>query len=350
MLKRELTNRIKVGNIYIGGSTHVLIQSMCNIKTSNEKQVIDQINMCAKYGADLMRVSILDFDDAKAIKTIMKKINIPLVADIHFDYKLAIECIKNGINAIRINPGNIGSIEKISELVMYCKEYNVPIRIGINSGSMDKDIYKYDSKLAAKDMIRSATKHIKILEDLDFHNIVLSLKSSNPLVTIAAYKLASKKFPYPLHLGLTEAGTKDISLIRSAAALSPLLLAGIGDTIRISITGNPEDEIVAAKRLLHDLNLYDNIPTLISCPTCGRTMVDVEKLVNQVNEYLKFINKNITIAIMGCVVNGPGESKNADIGLCGGKDSYVIIKKGKIIKTIKQEQAFDELIKEINSL
>jgi (E)-4-hydroxy-3-methylbut-2-enyl-diphosphate synthase len=322
---------------------------MCDIKTSKIKSVIAQINKCASLGADIMRVSVLDEKDAKAIKEIKKGISIPLVADIHFDYKLALLSIKNGADAIRINPGNIGSIEKIKFVVDACNEKNIPIRIGVNSGSMDKEIFNYDSKLTAQKMVDSIKKHVQILENLNFHNIVLSLKSSDVETTIKAYKLISDIYSYPLHIGVTEAGTKDISLIKTSLAFGVLLSEGIGDTIRVSMTSSPYEEIIAAKRILHELNLYPNYYSLISCPTCGRCMVDVEKIANQIEEYLEASNKKITVAVMGCVVNGPGEAKSADLGIAGGKNSFVLFKKGKIIKTIKEENAIEELKKEIDN-
>ena len=349
MFTRKNTKSIKVGNVTIGGKNEVVIQSMCNIKTSNYLAVAEQINECVALGAQIMRVSILDFEDAKAIKEIKKLINIPLVADIHFNYKFAIEAINSGADSIRINPGNIGSLENIKKVVDLCKEKNIPIRVGVNSGSMDSEIYNHSAKLVAADMVNSIKKHVTILENLDFHNIILSLKSSNPLVTIEAYKQIAEIYNYPLHIGITEAGIKDISLVRSSSALGILLYLGLGDTIRISITGDPKDEIIACKRLLHDFNLYDNYYTLISCPTCGRTCVDLTKLTNQIVEYLELHNKKITVALMGCVVNGPGEAKEADIGIAGGKENYAIFKKGIVIKTIPESEAYNELIKEIES-
>ena len=304
MMKREETRKINISNIQIGGQNKVLIQSMCNIKTERYLEVAEQINKCASLGADLMRVSIMDEADAKAVKEIKKLINIPLVGDIHFDYRLAILAMENGIDKIRINPGNIGSEENVKKVVETAKKYNVPIRVGVNSGSLDKSIHDYSKLYTGEELVKSAKKHIDILEKYDFHNIVISLKGSNPQETIAAYKLASQTFPYPLHLGITEAGPKDISLIRSSATLSPLLLEGIGDTIRISISGDPCDEVVAAKRLLHDCGLYPNYPTLVSCPTCGRTQVNLVELANKVLAYLETVNKPIHVAVMGCVVNG----------------------------------------------
>lgn len=349
-MRRNNTRKITIGNITLGGQDKVLIQSMCNIKTSHTKEVIAQINRCAELGADYMRVSVLDVDDAMAIKEIIDNISIPLVADIHFDYKLALIAMENGISKVRINPGNIGSIDKIKLVVDKAKEKHIPIRIGVNSGSLDPEIHDYSTKYKAQALVDSASKHVKILEDLGFYDIVISLKGSNVKETIEAYRLASEKFPYPLHLGITEAGTKEFSLIRSAAGLSPLLLEGIGDTIRISITDEPEEEIKACKRLLHDLGLYEQYPTIVSCPTCGRTEVNVKELTNKISLYLEKIHKNIHVAIMGCIVNGPGEAKNADIGLAGGKNEYLIFKKGKIIKKLPESEAFNELIKEIEKL
>ena len=349
-ISRTKTKPIKIGNIQMGGQNKVLIQSMCNIKTERIDEVVAQINRCAKLGADLMRVSIMDMKDAEAIKEIKKGISIPLVGDIHFDYRLALKAMENGIDKIRINPGNIGKKENIKAVVDMAKAKHIPIRIGVNSGSLDTSIHDYSSLYHAQDLLRSAQKHVSILEEYDFHDIVISLKGSNAIETIKAYRLASKTFPYPLHLGITEAGYEQISLVRSSATLSPLLLEGIGDTIRISITGEPEQEIIAAKRLLHDLGLYKNYPTLVSCPTCGRTQVNVEKLARQVMEYLEQVNKDIHVAVMGCVVNGPGEAKNADIGIAGGIHEYIIFKKDKIIARVKEQDAFEILKQEIDKL
>jgi (E)-4-hydroxy-3-methylbut-2-enyl-diphosphate synthase len=322
---------------------------MCKHKTSHVDEIIKEINECAKLGADLMRVSILDEEDAMAIKEIQEGISIPLIADIHFDPRLAILAINNGVDKIRLNPGNIKSEEKIKEIVELAKKKGVVIRVGANSGSVDSSFDEKDISLSEK-LVYSAKKQVEILEKYDFHNIVISLKASNIHETIAAYRLASEIFPYPLHIGITEAGPKDISLIRSVAGLAPILLDGIGDTIRISITGPAQDEVIAAKRLLHDCGLYENYPTFISCPTCGRTQVDCRPLGLKVLKYLEDNNIKLTVAIMGCVVNGPGEGKNADIGVAGGKGEYVIFKKGQIIKKVSEEEVYDTLINEINSL
>ena len=348
-MKRTLTKQIKIGRLTIGGQNKVLIQSMCKHKTSNVEEIIKEINECEALGAKLMRVSILDEEDAKAIALIKKGIKIPLVADIHFDPNLAILAIKNGANKIRLNPGNISDENKIKEIVELAKKKHVAIRVGANSGSVNKIMDEFDIPLSHK-LILSVKEQIKILEKYDFHDIVISLKASNIKETIAAYRLASAMFPYPLHIGITEAGPYDLSVIRSTAGLAPLLLEGIGDTIRISITGDAKDEVIAAKRLLHDCGLYENYPTFISCPTCGRTQVDVKPLGAKVFKYLEDNNIKLTVAVMGCVVNGPGEGKNADVGIAGGKGQYVIFKKGQIIKKVSEDEAYDALINEINSL
>lgn len=347
MLPRETTRKINIGRLTIGGQNRVLIQSMCNIKTERASEVIAQINKAAKLGADLMRVSVLDENDAKAIAEIKRHISLPLVADIHFDYRLALLAIENGIDKIRINPGNIGSEEKIKIIVDACKKHHVPIRVGVNSGSIAKEIANDSTLSSTEKLVLSAKTHVAILEKMGFYDIVISLKGSNVLETIEAYKKANDTFPYPLHLGITEAGPKDIGLIRSAAGLSPLLIGGIGDTIRISLSDEPEEEILAAKRLLHDLDLYKNYPTIISCPTCGRTQVDVVPMSKRVLKYLEDNNLNLKIAIMGCVVNGPGEAKDADYGMAGGHGIWVLFKKGNLLRSVKDEEAFDELKKEI---
>ena len=350
MLPRTKTRQIKVGNIVIGGSNNVLIQSMCNIKTSKVDEVVKQINECAYLGADLMRVSVLDMEDAKAIKEIVKQISIPLIADIHFDYKLAIESINSGVSAVRLNPGNIGSKENVKKVVELCKEKHIPIRIGVNSGSIDKNVNNDTSVVKAKELVESAARTVKILEDLDFYDIVISLKGSHVLETVEAYKLAAERFDYPLHVGITEAGPKDIGLIRSTAGLAPILLNGIGDTIRISLSDDPQEEVRACRRLLKDLEIRKDYPNLISCPTCGRTQVNLVPLAKQVLKYLEDNHINKTVAVMGCIVNGPGEAKRADIGCAGGKGQWVIFKKEEIIKTVPDEKIFEELVKEINKL
>ena len=345
---REKTRKITIGNLTIGGQDKILIQSMCDIKTSNVLEVAKQINECASLGADLMRVSILDEEDALAIKEIKKLINIPLVADIHFDYKLGILSIENGADKIRINPGNIGDDQKLLEIINTAKKYNVPIRIGVNKGSLEKDLINANLSEEEK-LVSSALKYIEKFEKYDFRNLVISVKASNPLVTLNAYRLISSKTDYPLHIGVTESGYDEIGIIRSVSALSPLILDGIGDTIRISLTHNPQKEIKTCVRLLHDLGLYPNYPTIISCPTCGRCQVtNTAKIADQVLNYLIEHKKYITVAIMGCIVNGVGEGKAADLGLAGGNNSFIIFKKGNIIKTVNQSEALEALFEEIN--
>ncbi|MCF0117638.1 MAG: flavodoxin-dependent (E)-4-hydroxy-3-methylbut-2-enyl-diphosphate synthase [Bacilli bacterium] len=350
-MDRLNTRPVLCGKLQLGHQNRVLIQSMCNIKTSNINEVISQIKELSSLGCDIIRVSIKDQEDAYALKEITSHISIPLVADIHFDYRLAILAIENGANKIRINPGNIGSIENVKKVVDKCKEYNVPIRIGVNSGSIDNSVMnKDDYKVSSQNMIDSIRKHVKILENLDFYDIVLSLKSSSVLESVEAYRMASKEFPYPLHLGITEAGNKETGLIRSVAGLAPLLLDGIGDTIRISLSDDPREEVIACKKMLHDIGLYPNYPTFISCPTCGRTEVDLIDIASKVQKYCETLNKAITVAIMGCVVNGPGEAKQADIGLAGGKNEWVLFKKGKVICKVSTSDAYETLIKEIETL
>lgn len=348
-MNRLETKLVRIGNTSIGHSNNVKIQSMCNIKTSKFEEVIKQILELEKLGCDIIRVSVMDDSDALAIKEIKKAIHIPLVADIHFDYRLALKAIENGVDKIRINPGNIGNIENVKKVVDACKEKHIPIRIGVNSGSLDKSIHDYSTHYTANALVESAKKHVKILENLDFHDIVISLKGSDVLTTIKAYEIASETFPYPLHLGITEAGTKEIGIIRSVSGLAPLLLKGIGDTIRISLSADPKEEVIAAKRMLHDLGLYPNYPTLVACPTCGRTRVNVPGVADKVLKMLEEINKPITVAVMGCVVNGPGEAKNADIGIAGGNGEWILFKKGQVIATLKNDDdAIERLKIEIN--
>lgn len=350
MIKRHETRKVKVGNIVIGGQNKVVIQSMTNTKTKDIKATIQQILELEKVGCELIRVAVLDEEDAKAIKNIKNRINIPLVADIHFDYKLALICIENGIDKIRINPGNIGSKENIIKVVEKCKEKNIPIRIGINGGSLEKDLLEKYGHNSPKAIVESAKRQIKILEDLNFYDIIVSLKTSSVISTIEAYKLASNEIPYPLHLGITEAGAMITSSIRSSAGLGVLLYEGIGDTIRISISDEPVKEIRVCKELLKNFNLYNDYPTLISCPTCGRLQYNALPIYNEMEEWLSTINKNITVAIMGCAVNGPIEAKNADIGIAGGKNEALLFKKGEIIAKIKEENIINVLKEEILKL
>ena len=346
-MKRDETRAIKIGNLTVGGNNEVIIQSMTNTKTKDIKATVKQINELADAGCQLVRLAVLNMEDALAIKEIKSQVNIPLVADIHFDYRLALQAIESGIDKIRINPGNIGSIDKVKLVVEACKKRQIPIRIGVNGGSLEKDILEKYGRPTAKGMIESAKKHIKILESLDFYDICISLKSSNTLLTIEAYQLASETFPYPLHIGVTEAGTKLGGTIKSSLGIGTILYQGIGNTIRVSLSDNPIEEIKVGKILLKELELIDNVPTLVSCPTCGRIQYDLIPIAKEIEDFLNTIKANITVAIMGCAVNGPGEAKHADIGIAGGVNEGLLIKKGEIIRKVKQENIVDELKKEI---
>lgn len=346
MLRTD-TKQIKVGNLVIGGNNEVIIQSMTNTKTKDIEATVIQINQLAATGCQLVRMAVLDQEDAIAIKEIKKRVKVPLVADIHFDYKLALTAIESGIDKIRINPGNIGSIEKITAVVNACKEKQIPIRIGVNSGSIEKDILLKYGAPTSKAMIESAKRHVKILEDLDFYDICISLKSSSTLGTIEVYQLASQVFNYPLHLGVTESGTSIGGTVKSSAALGILLHSGIGNTIRVSLSDDPCQEIIVAKTLLKELNLMKNVPTLISCPTCGRIQYDLIPIAKEIESFLTTINKDITVAIMGCAVNGPGEARHADIGIAGGVNEGLLFKKGEIIRKVKQEDIIEVLKAEI---
>lgn len=344
---RTQTRSMKVGNLILGGNNHVIIQSMCNTKTKDVDATVQQILQLEKAGCEIIRVAVFDKEDAMAIAQIKKQIHIPLVADIHFDYQLALMSIDNGIDKIRINPGNIGSIEKVKAVVEACKEKHIPIRIGVNSGSIEKNILEKYGKPTAQGMIESAKKHIDILESLDFYDYAISLKSSNTLLTIEAYQLASETFDCPLHIGVTEAGTKLGGTIKSSLGIGTLLYQGIGNTIRVSLSDDPVEEIKVAKTLLKELELIDHVPTLISCPTCGRIQYDLIPVAKEIEDFLNTIHKNITVAIMGCAVNGPGEAKHADIAIAGGVHEGLLIKKGKIIKKVKQEDMVRILKEEI---
>lgn len=346
-MKRNETRAIKVGNLTIGGNDKVIIQSMTNTKTKDVKATVKQINELANTGCQLVRLAVLNMEDALAIKEIKTQVTVPLVADIHFDYRLALQAIESGIDKIRINPGNIGSIDKVKLVVEACKEKQIPIRIGVNSGSLEKDILAKYGRPTAKGMIESAKKHVEILESLDFYDICISLKSSNTLLTIEAYQLASETFPYPLHIGVTEAGTKLGGTIKSSLGIGTILYQGIGNTIRVSLSDSPIEEIKVAKTLLKELELIDNVPTLVSCPTCGRIQYNLIPIAKEIEDFLNTIKANITVAIMGCAVNGPGEAKHADIGIAGGINEGLLIKKGEIIRKVKQEDIVKELKKEI---
>lgn len=345
MIRRETTRPIYVGGVQIGGQNKVVIQSMTNTKTKDVNATVKQIKELEEAGCQIIRVAILELEDAKAISEIKKQIHIPIVSDIHFNPDFAIAAINNGTDKIRLNPGNIENEDKIKEIVELCKQRNIPIRIGINGGSLNKK-YKHSEEA----MIESAKDHLRILEANDFHNVCLSFKSSDPIECIKAYNLAGKEFNYPLHLGVTEAGGLIDSSIKSSVALGNLLLDGIGDTIRISISDDPVKEVMVAKKLLRTCGLKKDVANLISCPTCGRIQYDMLPIVKEMESYLEGINKDIDVAIMGCPVNGPLEAKRADIGVAGGKDCALLFKKGEIIKSIPQEDVVKVLKEEIEKM
>jgi len=349
--KREKqTKRIKIGNVYIGGDSEIAVQSMTNTDTRDVEATVNQILLLEEAGCDIVRCAVPDMEAAEAIKNIMKSIHIPIVADIHFDYRLALKSIENGISKLRINPGNIGSVDKIKLVADAAKEKGIPIRIGVNSGSLEKDILQKYGHVCAQALVESALRHVKILENLDFYDIVISIKSSDVPMMIESYKLLSDKVNYPLHLGVTEAGTTWRGTIKSSIGIGALLAQGIGDTIRVSLTGDVIDEVKVGIEILKALDYINDGIKFVSCPTCGRTQINLIKIANEVEERLKNYNKNIKIAIMGCVVNGPGEAREADIGIAGGKGVGLIFKKGEIIKTVKEENLVEELIREIDKL
>ncbi|MGL4988455.1 MAG: flavodoxin-dependent (E)-4-hydroxy-3-methylbut-2-enyl-diphosphate synthase [Cetobacterium sp.] len=339
---------IKIGNLSIGGGNDIIIQSMTNTPTDNVEKTVAQIKRLQDEGCQLVRVTINTELAAKKIKEIKNQIQIPLVADIHFDYKLAILAIENGIDKLRINPGNIGSDEKVEMVVKKAKEKNIPIRIGVNSGSLEKSILEKYGKPTSDAMVESALYHMNLLEKFNFRDIIISLKSSNVKMMVEAYRKLSKMCDYPLHLGVTEAGTAFQGTVKSAIGIGALLIDGIGDTIRVSLTEDPVEEIKVAKEILKVLGLIESGVEIVSCPTCGRTEIDLIGLAHEVEKEFQKLNKKIKIAVMGCVVNGPGEAKEADYGVAGGKGVGVLFKKGKVVKKVDEKDILEELKKMIN--
>ncbi|NLX61744.1 MAG: flavodoxin-dependent (E)-4-hydroxy-3-methylbut-2-enyl-diphosphate synthase [Tissierellia bacterium] len=349
-MKRRKTRIIMVGNVPVGGNSPITVQSMTNTITKDIESTVKQIKELEDAGCHIVRAAITDFEDAKAIREIKERIKIPFIADIQFDYKLAIAAVENGADCLRINPGNIGSKEKVKEVVKCLKERKVPIRIGVNSGSIKKEFLEKYNGVNANSMVYSALEQIRLLEDMNYEEIKVSLKASNVRLTIEAYEKISEIIDYPLHLGVTEAGPVWRGTIKSSVGIGTLLAKGIGDTIRISLTGNPVEEVKVGREILRSLGLLNEGIEIISCPTCGRTKIKLVKMVEEVEEKLKNINKPLKVAIMGCSVNGPGEAREADIGIAGGQGEGLIFKKGKIIKKVKEEYLIDELIKEIESI
>lgn len=341
------TREIQIGNIKIGAGNRIAIQSMTTTKPSDLEQTISQIKVLESAGCDIVRVTVPTVDDAKFIDKIKEKISIPLVADIHFDYKIALECIERGIDKIRINPGNIGDRNRVKVLAQKASACNIPIRIGVNSGSVDKEILEKYGAPNEDAMVESVLKEIKILEDCDFTDIVLSLKASNVMTTVKAYRKISQIVNYPLHIGITEAGSEYSGLVKSSVGLGSLILDDIGDTMRVSLTAEPEKEIYAAKEILKACGKLDKGVNIVSCPTCGRCNYNLIELVKKVELLTKNIDKNLTVAVMGCIVNGPGEAKEADLGVAGGLNECILFKKGQIVRKIPFKNLLDELMKEI---
>ncbi|MGL4741100.1 MAG: flavodoxin-dependent (E)-4-hydroxy-3-methylbut-2-enyl-diphosphate synthase [Sarcina sp.] len=343
--EKKKTRKVKVGDVYVGGDSRITVQSMTNTDTRDVEATVAQIEALQNAGCDIVRCAVPDMKAAEAIKDIVKKVSIPVVADIHFDYKLALKCVEYGISAIRINPGNIGSRDRVEKVVMACKEKNIPIRIGVNSGSLSKEQLDKYGKVCAEALVESALEHVQILEELDFYDIVISIKSSNIKTMIESYRLASEKVDYPLHLGVTESGTIWRGTIKSSIGIGTLIAEGIGDTIRISLTGDPVEEIKVGKELLKNFGHINEGIEFVSCPTCGRTEIDLISIANEVEAKLSDSKKNIKVAVMGCIVNGPGEARDADIGIAGGKGMGIIFKKGEVVKKVKEEFLVEELLK-----
>ena len=347
---RRVSRQVNVGNIKIGGDAPVAIQSMFNALASDFEGNLKQLKALEEAGCEIVRMAVPDMAAVKVLGRLKEHSNIPLVADIHFDYKLALESLNAGVDKIRINPGNIGSAEKVFTVADACNLKNVPIRIGVNSGSVEKDLLEKFGGATPEAMVESAFRHVKLLEDCDFYNTVISIKSSDVGNMVEAYSLVADRCDYPLHLGVTEAGTERSSLIKSSIGIGSLLLKGIGDTVRVSITDDPVKEIYAAKDILKAVNVRVETPQIVACPTCGRTKIDLVSLANQVENAVRDIKKPIKIAVMGCVVNGPGEAKEADIGIAGGDGCAVLFKKGEILRKVSEENVLRELLEEIDKL
>lgn len=346
-MKRDNTKVIRIGNVAIGGGNPIAIQSMTNTKTEDVEATVAQILALEKVGCEIIRCAVPTMEAAEALKEIKKRIHIPLVADIHFDYRLAIAAIENGADKIRINPGNIGDISRVKAVVDKAKEYNIPIRVGVNSGSLEKNLVEKYGGVTAEGIVESALDKVHIIEELGYDNLVVSIKSSDVLMCVKAHELIAEKCQYPLHVGITEAGTILSGNIKSSVGLGIILHEGIGDTIRVSLTGDPLEEIKSAKLILRTLGLRKGGIEVVSCPTCGRTKIDLIGLANQVEEMVQDIPLDLKVAVMGCVVNGPGEAKEADIGIAGGIGEGLLIKKGEIVKKVKEEELLETLRQEL---
>ena len=345
-----MTKQIRVGNVYIGGGAPVTIQSMCNTRTQDVEATLKQIRTLAAAGCEIIRVAVPDMEAARAVGKIKEQCPLPLVVDIHFDYRLALECVAAGADKVRINPGNIGSEDRVRAVAKACQQKNIPIRIGVNGGSLEKEILAKYGRVCPEAMVESAFGHIEKLNRCDFDDICISLKSSSVPMTMRAYQIMSERSSYPLHIGVTEAGTMRMGTLKSAVGIGGLLALGIGDTLRVSLSADPVEEVYAARDILKAAGIRRDGPELVSCPTCGRTRINLIELATEVEERLKQISKPITVAVMGCVVNGPGEASHADVGIAGGNGEGLLFRKGEILKKVPQDQLVDELFALIEEL
>jgi (E)-4-hydroxy-3-methylbut-2-enyl-diphosphate synthase len=349
-MERRKSRVVTAGNVKIGGDSKITVQSMLNVIASDIEGNVRQAVELEKAGCEIVRLTVPDIETVKTLEAVKNAVSIPVVADIHFDYKCALESVAAGADKIRINPGNIGSDERVKAVADACRNKNIPIRIGVNSGSLEKDILAKYGSVTAEGMAESAFRHIALLEKFDFNDIVVSIKSSDVEKMVSAYRIVASKCDYPLHLGVTEAGTERMGLIKSSAGIGSLLLDGIGDTIRVSMTADPVKEIAAGNDILKAVGIKTDCPYIVSCPTCGRTKIDLISLANEVEERLRFCNKPIKVAVMGCIVNGPGEAKEADIGVAGGDGCGLIFKKGEVLRKVDEKEIVNELMKEIEEL
>lgn len=347
---RRKTRRIRIGGVEVGGDAPISVQSMTKTLTRDVEATISQIRSLERVGCEIVRVAVANMEDAKALGVIKRAIRIPLIADIHFDYRLAIRAVEEGVDGLRINPGNIGDVKRVREVVKAAKERGIPIRIGVNSGSLERDLLERYGHPTPEAMVESATKNIRILEDLDFYDIKVSLKASDVMKTVKAYRLLAERVDYPFHIGITEAGTTFSGTVKSAVGIGILLSEGIGDTIRVSLTGAPEEEVRVGYEILRSLGLRKRGVNIISCPTCGRIRVDVMGIAEEVERRLTHIDRPLNIAIMGCIVNGPGEAAEADVGFAGGDGVGLIYVKGKRVKRVKEEAMVDELVRMVEEI
>ena len=349
-MQRKITRQIRIGSIAIGGGAPISVQSMTNTKTQDAEATVRQIEALASAGCDIVRLAVPDKEAAANIGAIKAQVKVPLVADIHFDYRLALVAIEQGIDALRLNPGNIGGAENVRRVAEAAKARGIPIRIGVNAGSLDKRLLEKYGGVTAEALVESALEHVRLLEEQDFYDMKISLKAHDVPLTLAAYRLMSERCDYPLHLGVTEAGTVRSGIVKSAVGIGALLAEGIGDTLRVSLTGDPVVEVHVAQEILKSLGLRDYGPTLISCPTCGRTAIDLPQIADRVEERLAGISRPIHVTVMGCVVNGPGEARSADVGIAGGKGVGLVFRKGEVVRQVKEEDLVEELFREIDSI